>query len=75
VDAAPLPAGVEYLADGGLDALCQQIDLSQRDVRDMITNVYDLSEAIDKQRLSKATCRCRDVVVAQLTCHELPLFN
>ena len=75
VDAAPLPAGVEYLADGGLDALCQQIDLSQRDVRDMITNVYDLSEAIDKQRLSKATCPSRDVVVAQLTCHELPLFN
>ena len=74
VDAAPLPAGVEYLADGGLDALCQQIDLSQRDVRDMITNVYDLSEAIDKQRLSKATCPSR-VVVAQLTCHELPLFN
>jgi hypothetical protein len=28
VDAAPLPAGVEHLANGGLDALCQQIDLS-----------------------------------------------
>lgn len=31
----------------------------QRDVRDMITNVYDLSEAIDKQRPSKATCPSR----------------
>jgi hypothetical protein len=41
----------------------------------MIINVYDLSEAIDKQRPSKATRPSRDVVVAQLTCHELPLFN
>jgi len=75
VDAAPFQPALIILRTVALMALCQQIDLSQRDVRDMITNVYDLSEAIDKQTLSKATCPSRDVVVAQLPCHELPLFN
>ena len=46
----------------------------QRDVRDMITNVYDLSEAIDKQTPSKATCPSRRCCCS-VTCHEVPLFN
>jgi hypothetical protein len=41
----------------------------------MITNVYDLSEAIDKQRPSKAICPSGVVVVAQLTCHIVVQLN